>query len=407
MTQAACKPSPSGNGLRLGHVFERYGEAFIKAFRPTPRQIEVMSHIRDCRTERMGSHTYRCNHCGWEQKVWDSCRDRHCPTCQTVSKEHWLSDRKSELLPVNYVHMVFTLPHDLNPLLLYNQQFGYDTLFQSVSSTLQQFSRDPRWKLNGKLGYLAVLHTWTQTIDYHVHLHCIIPAGALSFDGKKWHPSPTPGKDFLFRVECLSTVFKNKYLVAVKDAYHGGSLHTVDVRDANTPEKFQDMLNRAWSKPWVVYAKKPFAGPKAVLEYLGRYTHRTAISNNRLLSIDNGQVRFSWRDRRDNNELKEMTLDGSEFVRRFLRHVLPKGFVRLRYFGYLSNSMKKNAVQAIREDLGHEHTVKPDVRESTRDVIKRITGIDITQCPQCSRGHLEMVRITPRPVLRIHPMRGP
>jgi hypothetical protein len=264
-----------------------------------------------------------------------------------LTKEQWLNDRKAELLPCGYFHLVFTLPHDLNPIILSNKKTAFNILFAAVNQTLQAFGKDPQWKLEGRLGFISVLHTWSQTLIDHFHLHCLIPAGALSFAKDRWIPA---GDNYLFKITSLAKEFRKRYLKLLSGAYLKDQLVFPKKTAAfESKHNFQQLINSVSKKKWIAYAKRPFAGPKQVLEYLGRYTHRVAISNNRIICIDNGKVTFTYKDRQKEDEIKKMILDADEFIRRFLLHVLPKGLIKIRYFGFLAHTNKKKDIPLIRK----------------------------------------------------------
>jgi len=352
--------------------------------------MKTMHHIQACRSAKLGGHLEQCNECGFERNAYNSCRDRHCPKCQTMVKEQWINDRKAELLPCGYFHLVFTLPHDLNPIILCNRKVCLHILFRAVNETLQAFAKDPQWRLEGRLGLIAVLHTWTQTLMDHFHLHCLVPAGALSFTKDRWKPS---GDSYLFKIESLAKEFKNRYLRYVLAAYHNHEL----IFPGNTAEfepqqKFAQLLKSLSKAKWIAYVKRPFAGPEQVIEYLGRYTHRVAISNNRILSIDNGKVTFTYRDRKNNDETRTMTLAANEFIRRFLLHILPGGFMKIRYFGFLSHKNKKEAVAIIRNLINSDVKLPEKIKESINEMMLRLTGTDITCCPKCKRGKMKVIK---------------
>ena len=315
-------------GLEVADVFKQYGEAYRTSHSVSSEQCKVMAAITACRTARLGGHVEACTGCGATRNSYNSCRNRHCPKCQTMAKEKWLMARKSELLPCSYFHLVFTLPHCLNNLILSNQKELLALLFSTVNDTLKTFAADPAWRLEGKPGFLAVLHTWSQTLLDHFHLHCLVPAGVLSPDGRQWIKTR---KKYLFGNTQLAKVFRAKYLEGVQKLLKNGNLVIPKGED---PAK---SIAAAWSKEWITYAKKPFSGPEKVLEYLGRYTHRVAISNYRIKSIMGSRVKFSYRDRADDNKEKIMEFDAGEFVRRFLLHVLPDRFMKIRYFGFLTS----------------------------------------------------------------------
>jgi hypothetical protein len=293
--------------------------------------------------------------------------------------------RLRELFPIPYFHCVFTLPHALNPLAQGNPRVLYGLLFETASATLQTFGRDPKW-LGGELGLTMVLHTWSQTLEHHVHVHCVVTGGALAPDGSRW--IPTKRRDFLFPVHALSRVFRGKYLTALRDTYAQGRLQCAGspapLRDARA---FQRFLAPLWQQPWVVYAKPPFASAQHVVSYLGRYTHRVALSNDRLVAVQAGQVAFRWRERRHHNRPKVMTLTATEFIRRFLLHVLPVGFRRIRHYGVLGNRCRTPQMAACRRLFAQP--VPPTLpRESAATVMHRLTGIDIARCPHCHQGRL-------------------
>ncbi len=368
--------------FEVADIFRKYGEEYKKTHFMNGDQHKVMAAIMACRTAQLGGHQEVCNQCGVVINSYNSCRNRHCPKCQTMTKEEWLDKRRTELLPCGYFHFVFTIPHDLNPFVLANRRELLGCLFAAVKETLFAFSGDPQWKLEGKPGILAILHTWSQVLIDHFHIHCLIPAGVLSFDGMKWIKS---NDKFLFRVQSLASEFKKQYLKMIESR-----LETLDV-----PDNGKELLKKAWNKTWIVYAKQPFAGPEQVLNYLGRYTHRIAISNHRIKSIDNGKVVFTYKDRADNNKTKTMTLDAMEFIRRFLLHVLPSRFMKIRYYGFLANACKKKAVLLIRRLIGKAMEVQEFINETIEEKVLRLTGRDITLCPHCKQGRMINVDMLP------------
>lgn len=379
----------------LADIFRQYGEAYRGSHRLPPTHLKVMRDIELCRTASLGGHIERCNTCGFERKAYCSCRNRHCPKCQGLVKARWLEARMAELLPVTYFHNVFTLPHELNPLTLCNKNVIFDMLFRSVSETLLTFARNPQNGLGGKLGFIAILHSWDQTLMDHFHLHCVIAAGALSFDQSRWIPA---GEDFLFHVKALSRVFRGKFMDHLEEAFANGQLvFAGNTQPLGTRKGFSRLKEQLWGKDWVVYCKKPFAGPEQVLDYLGRYTHRVAISNHRIVDGANAEVTFRYRDRKDQDKLKEMTLPAQEFIRRFLLHVLPDGFMRIRHFGFLANRCKKKTLGRCRELLGLGAEL-PEVQEkSTQELMLELTGVDLTRCPVCKEGIMKVVAALPKP----------
>jgi Putative transposase/Transposase zinc-binding domain len=334
-----------------------------------------MRAIEVCRTAQLGGHLDRCDGCGFERPAYNSCRNRHCPKCQSLAKARWLEKQTAELLPVGYYHLVFTLPHELNRLVLDHKKILLTLLFKAVSETLLEFGRS---RLGGTLGIVSVLHTWDQTLKDHFHLHCLVPCGALSFDRSRWIPAR---KNFLFPVKALSRVFRGKFLAFLKPSIDRGKIAPVDT-----------LLRQ---KNWNVYAKKPFGSAHTVLDYLGRYTHRVALSNDRILKIENGKVTLSYRDRKDGDRKKIITLEAHEFIRRFLLHVLPDGFMRIRHFGFLANRSKKQALARCRQLLDLDPALPHRPVESTKERLLKIAGVDLSRCPRCHKGTMMVVTELP------------
>jgi len=385
--------------VELADLVRTHGAAYRQAHRLTRGQHRALRAIATCRTAALGGHTEACDQCGAVRIAYNSCRNRHCPKCQTLAKERWLAARRAELLPVEYFHVVFTLPHALNPLAQGNPRVLYALLFRAAWETLAAFGADPR-HLGGELGGLAILHTWGQTLEQHLHLHCVVPGGALTRDGTRWL-SAKPG--FLFPVRALARVFRGKYLAGLRQAFERQALRFAgSVAGLADPGAFAAFLTSLREGAWVVYAKPPFAGPAQVLEYLGRYTHRVALSNDRLLSLDDGQVRFRWKDYAHGNRLKTMTLPAEEFLRRFLLHVLPAGFVRIRHFGLFANRTRTAKLARCRQLLAVPPAPPPGPPEAVATLLQRLTGVDLTRCPVCRQGRLRVVAVFgpgARPVL--------
>lgn len=318
------------------------------------RERIVLGHIADCHTERMGGNSLSCE-CGNREMHYNSCRDRHCPLCQGASRAKWVKDRLNELLPVSYFHVVFTIPHELLSLAMANHKIFYNILFQSVHDTLLDVCMNPD-NLGGRIGGLSVLHTWTQKLEYHPHLHCIVPGGAVSPDGCHWIEG---NPKYLVPVKKLSAVFRGKILDSLRKAYDREELF-------GDNEKYDKALIKASRKPFVVYAKKPFGSPAQVIKYLGRYTHRVGISEQRIVSIDDERVCFTWIDRAHGHKRKKMTLPLETFMDRFLMHLLPKGMRKIRYFGYMSNRDRGKSIEQVRR-LISESTVLP-IEDPNEDV---------------------------------------
>ncbi len=350
-----------------------------------------MSAIERCRTPALGGHLEQCDSCGFERPAYNSCRNRHCPKCQGLATARWREARQVEVLPIGYFHVVFTLPHELNALILTNKPGLLKILFDAVAQTLLTFGHN---NLGGKLGFIAVLHTWDQKLQAHFHLHCLVPAGVLSDKGDRWISTP---KNFLFPVQALSAVFRGKYIDFLRQAFAGGKLiFPGQAAPFQARAGFDALITQLYKKPWVVYAKPPFGGPEKVLDYLGRYTHRVAISNNRILNVKNGIVMFSFRDRRDGNKRTFMSLPAEEFIRRFLLHSLPAGFVRIRHFGFLANRAKKHDLPLCRKFLGldpHPPVAEP---KSDEELLRELAGKDIACCPQCKLGSMRVVAELPK-----------
>ncbi len=382
------------HNLEVADIFRRYREKYLEIRTPSSEQAKVLQQIIACRTSAMGGHIQKCDECDHEQIAYNSCRNRHCPKCQTMAKEKWLSDRKAELLPTGYFHLVFTLPHELNPIILCNKKVLLNILFQAVNETLQAFAKDPQWRLEGQLGYIAVLHTWSQTLMDHFHLHCLIPGGVLSPEKDRWIPAR---EKFLFRAKSLAKAFQNRYIEKLQDAYNRNQLiFPGNTSETGTPDGFTSLLKILTTKKWIAYAKRPFAGPEKVLEYLGRYTHRVAISNNRILSIDDGNVTFTYKDRNENNKTKVMTIEATEFIRRFLLHVLPKQFMKIRYFGFMYHRERLKNIDLIRQLIDPDREYEQKVEETLQEIMLRLTGIDISLCPRCKKGRMISVVHIPK-----------
>jgi predicted Zn-ribbon and HTH transcriptional regulator len=363
----------------LAEVFRQYGQSYRKTHRLSSSQQKVLRAIEVCRTQELGGHLKQCDTCGFEHPAYNSCRNRHCPKCQSLAKARWLQKQTAELLPVGYFHLVFTLPHELNRLILAHKKILLALLFKAVSETLLEFGRR---RLGGTVGIIAVLHTWDQKLQDHFHLHCLIPAGALSLDHHRWISAR---KNFLFPVTALSQVFRAKFLDRLQQACEKGKIPAANIE-----------IKASRQKSWNVYAKKPFGSPKTVLDYLGRYTHRVALSNDRILEIENGEVTLSYRDRRDGNRKKTMALEGQEFIRRFLLHVLPEGFMRIRHFGFLANRAKKLALPQCRKLLGVNPALPEIPHLSAYDLMLELTGIDLSRCPRCQQGTMIVVAELPK-----------
>ncbi|MCP4370904.1 MAG: IS91 family transposase [Deltaproteobacteria bacterium] len=374
--------------VEVADIFRKHIGDYLEIYKMPQEHYEVVSDIIGCRTEWLGGHLQRCDCCGAEIPMYNSCRNRHCPKCQSMVKERWLEKRKSEVLPVKYFHNVFTLPHEINPIVLCNKKVMINILFRSVSETLIQFGYNPENGLGGKLGFMAFLHTWDQKILGHYHVHCIIPAGALGKNGEKWIECKY---DYIFPERALSKVFRGKFMDYFKQAYKKGELiFPGNTEKFGTSSGFYQLKNILWSKNWVVDVEPPLENPDYVIEYLGRYTHRVAISNHRILDLSDGKVTFSYKNRKKGT-IEPLRIDAVEFIRRFLLHVLPKGLMRIRYYGFLANRCKRDNLAKCREFLGAPRYEQVSENKTVREIMLDKTGRDITKCPFCKKGTMFVV----------------
>jgi len=373
--------------LEVADVLRRYGEAYRDqhAASLSTAQRRVMSAIELCRTAALGTHLEQCDQCQHERVCYDSCRNRHCPKCQSLARAQWIEDRQSELLDTEYFHVVFTLPEEIAAIAYQNKEVVYGILFRATSETLRTIAADPK-HLGAEIGFFAVLHSWGQNLLFHPHLHCVVPGGGLSPKGDRWISCR---RGFFLPVRVLSRLFRRLFLELLEKAFDNHQLHffssLCELQDRQAFLRYLAPLRR---EEWVVYAKPPFAGPKQVLDYVGRYTHRVAISNNRILSLDQGRITFSYRDRKNDNRLRSMTLESDEFIRRFLLHVLPDGFMRVRHFGFLANRSKKQNLAQCRELLGVKPQPNRTPKKSARELMLEVTGFDVALCPVCKVGTL-------------------
>ena len=377
--------------LEVADLVRTAGTAFIERNRQWIRwpHIKVLLAIARCRTAALGGHIDQCSRCGHRATIsYNSCRNRHCPKCQAGAREHWLEARRRELLPSPYAHVVFTLPQQLAPLALQNKKIIYDLLLRASAETLLEVARNPR-RLGAEIGFFSVLHTWNQKLQLHPHVHCVVPAGGLSLDHTRWIRSRP--RFFLPR-PVLRRVFRGKFVAGLKSAFQHQQLHFAgDLAPIAQPKIFASWLRPLFRKNWVVYCKPPFGGPEYVLQYLGRYTHRVAISNHRLISLADGQVTFRWRDSAHHNEQKVMSLSLDEFLRRFLLHLLPKGFVRIRHFGFLANRRRATLLPLCRQALA---VVQPQTQPEA-STAKETRPLWL--CPNCGGPMVVIERLTRRP----------
>jgi hypothetical protein len=365
-------------GPELADIFRSHGQSYQRTHRLSAFEQKVMRAVSVCRTQELGGHLKQCDTCGFEHPTYNSCRNRHCPKCQSLAKAQWLEKQTAELLPVGYFHLVFALPHEFNRLILAHKKIVLSLLFKAVSETLLEFGQR---RFGATMGIIALLHTWDQTLKDHFHLHCLVPAGTLSLDHSRWIGARP---NFLFPVTALSQVFRGKFLDLLGQACEKGKIPAANIE-----------IKASRQKDWIVYAKKPFGSPQTVLDYLGRYTHRVALSNDRILSVQNGQVTLSYRDRKDGDKKKTVSLEAHEFIRRFLLHVLPDGFMRIRHFGFLANRAKKHALPQCRKLLKLDAALPEIPKKSAHDLLLELTGIDLNRCPSCHQGTMIVVAELP------------
>jgi hypothetical protein len=392
--------------LEVADIFRRHGDAYRQEHDASlsTAQRRVMTAIELCRTAALGGHVEQCDECRHQRISYNSCGNRHCPKCQSLARAKWLEDRRAEVLNSEYFHVVFTMPKQLAAIAYQNREMVYGILFRAAAQTLLTIAADPK-HLGAEIGFFAVLHTWGQNLLHHPHLHCVIPGGGLSPDSTRWISCRT---GFFLPVQVLSSLFRRLFLEYLTTAFDAGKLKFFHTREAlRERSAFLRYLTPLWNAKWVVYAKRPFAGPEQVLDYAGRYTHRVAISNNRLESMDGANVRFRWKDYRDNSKQKTMTLTGEEFIRRFLLHVVPKGFQRIRYYGFLANRSRKEKLACCRQLLANlTPTQRPEPQsielpKDYRDLYEDLTGASLRECPACHHGHMiviDVVKPVPRPV---------
>ena len=371
---------PQKPRLEVADIVKKHIGDYQNVYPLWPDQHRILSYILNCRTATMGGHIERCDHWGAERVMYHSCRNRHCSKCQQIPRERWLEARKSELLPVTYFHVIFTLPHQLNPIMVNNRPLMLNMLFKAVSETLTKFGEN---ELGGKLGFMAVLHTWDQQLKAHFHLHCLVAGGALCKKTKRWVPCK---HTYLFNQQALSLVFRGKFIDRFTRAIRRGKL--------NVDGHYQQFKNSLYKHKWVVSVRPPIKQPQHVLAYLARYTHRIAIANSRITALKDGMVSFRYKDRK-NNSFKHTTISAIEFIRRFLLHTLPQGFVRIRHYGFLANRNRTANVNFIRRLLNLPSPLLK-ITHCLKDMMLKLTGIDITLCPCCRKGTMQPVADIPR-----------
>jgi predicted RNA-binding Zn-ribbon protein involved in translation (DUF1610 family) len=370
--------------VEVADILRAQGNRFLDRYESSVdfQQLKALRAIQRCRTAALGGHIDACSKCGYQAAIsYNSCRNRHCPKCQTQARERWLAARERELLATDYFHVVFTVPHELNVLALDNQRLFYDLLFSASAQTLLQVAADAK-HLGAEIGMISILHTWGQNLLLHPHVHCVIPAGGLSVDHSRWvHPR----YPFFLPVKLLSRVFRGKFCAGLKRLYRSKRLRcTGPASLLADPKQFRRLLRRLHRQDWVVYAKPAFGGPLQVLRYLGRYTHRVAISNHRLLAFDGEHVTFRWKDYAHGGKQRKMKLCATEFLRRFVLHVLPKGFVRIRHFGFLSNRFRASQLAVCRQLLAM----------NAPEPLSLNAGDSTWHCPHCGAAMVVAQRLT-------------
>jgi hypothetical protein len=362
--------------VEIAHILQKHLEDYKRHYRLEPDHQKILSDLLNCRTAKMGGRVERCDTCGSLRILYHSCRNRHCPKCQHIPRERWLDKRKEEILPVPYFHVVFTLPHELNCVILNHKRLMLNCLFAAVSQTLLKFAKN---KLNGTLGFLAFLHTWDQKLMAHFHLHCLVAGGVVADGGTRWISLKD---NYLFNQRALSLVFRGKFMQLLHRACQTQKLQC-------DPEGYQSLKQRLFAKNWVVSVRDPVKDPQQVLNYLARYTHRVAIANSRIQSLENGMVTFTAKNRKK-NRTEPITISAVEFIRRFLLHSLPAGLVRIRHYGFLANRNRKTHLTATRALIGLAPAT-PSAPVSLEELIDRLTGIDITTCPCCHQGKMRLL----------------
>jgi predicted Zn-ribbon and HTH transcriptional regulator len=373
----------------VNEIFRRYGDEFEKRHRVSDHERTVIAHLTRCRTGAMGGRVQTCESCGYTRVFYNSCRDRNCPQCQSLAKERWIEAKKAETLPFPYFHVVFTLPDALIPLVVRNRRIVYDLLFATVRRTLLSAAGEEKY-FGAKIGFFAILHTWGQKLNLHPHLHCVVPGGGWDDGAGRWRESPT---NYFLPVRMLAMRFRSLFLTALKAAYRSGKLAVVGSK-LEQPKAFRALVDRLFQTEWVVYLKESFRDHESVIEYLGRYTHKIAISNHRIVKVENDDVWFTYKDYRDGDKLKVLRLWTDEFMRRFCLHIVPKRFVRIRYYGLLSHRLKRASLRDCR-DFYQMPPPEPPVARTWVEVLCDVSGVDAYRCPACGQGRLTETLLPP------------
>ena len=363
---------------KIQEILNKGLDEYLEKHKVVGYKQKVTKAIKDCKTEKLGAHKYVCDECGHEEIAYNTCRNRHCPNCQFGKKLKWIEARKSEVLNVKYYHVVFTIPSEIYTVVLQNQEKMYKILFKASSETMQELARDEKY-LGAEIGFFSILHTWGQNLMYHPHIHCVVTGGGLT-ETEKWKEKE---EKFFIPVKVMSRKFRGKFLSYMKNEklkYYGENEYL------DNPENYDNLIQSMYNKEWVVYCKEPFNNAESVIKYLGRYTHRVAISNDRIVKVEDDKVRFKWRDYKDKNRMKEMTITIEEFIRRFLIHILPPKFMKIRYYGILGNRNKKKKLlkcKILTRTKIHKKKELP-----TLELLKKVLGKDFNLCPQCKKGHM-------------------
>lgn len=363
---------------KMQEIFNEGLEEFVRSRIVLGYKQKVMSAIKNCKTEEMGAHKYVCDECGYEEIAYNSCRNRHCPNCQTGKKLKWIEARKEEVLNIKYYHVVFTIPSEIYSIAMQSQVKMYKILFKASAETLQELARDKKY-LGGEIGFFSILHTWGQNLMYHPHIHCVVTGGGLTGIGK-WVEKE---QDFFIPVKVMSKKFRGKFLSYMKQEkldFYGNN------KDLENPANFENLISQMYQKDWIVYCKEPFKNANCVIQYLGRYTHRVAISNERIIKVEEGKVIFKWRDYKDNNKMKEMTVSIQEFIRRFSMHILPPYFMKIRYYGIIGNRGKKKKLLKCKILTRTRIIIKEKL--PALELLKQTLGKDFNLCPACKKGHM-------------------
>jgi hypothetical protein len=373
--------TPKKNRLQVADILIKHIGDYQNQYPLWSEHRKIVSDLLNCRTAHLGGHIARCNHCAAVRITYHSCRNRHCPRCQHMPRERWLEKRKDEILPTNYFHVVFTLPHELNTIILNNKAVMLNILFKAASQTLLTFGQN---ELGGKLGFIAILHTWDQKLKAHFHLHCLIAGGAISKDGAHWIPCKS---NYLFNNKALSLVFRGKFMDRMSNARQCEKIKLAG-------NQYKKLKNKLYTKKWIVDVRDPVKSPERVLEYLARYTHRVAIANSRITALKDGMVTLKINNRKKNRK-EQVTITAVKFIQRFLLHSLPKGFVRIRHYGFLANRNRASNLNAIRQLMGLSAAAEKQIA-SVKEMMLKLTGIDITTCPCCNKGKMKLVVEIPR-----------